>query len=492
MCEADPPVATSPVASDGIPLDKPNIVVIQFDDLGFADFQMMRFGVARTPWISRISREGMAAERYFTGASVCSPSRYSMATGRSNAEDGIFTTISPLEPDNLLYNNSSGIPAGLPTIYSELKNQLGYKTAHHGKWHMGLDDTLSSQFAYGLDEYSGWAFHDPGTPDVNDRALQTGDRFAWESTRDSLMAGRSCDFIRASADNGDPFFLNISFHSPHTPLYPSAAGMAAVAHLEGSPFFNSLDPNDPRVTSAQRYYASIWDTDQLIGSIYQCLQQRSVLDNTILIITSDNGPLTNRNFVGNPDQWGRTGSFRGMKNSVFNGGIRVPFVARGPSIPAGYVPEKATITTVDIMPTLIHMAGGVVPSGVDGEVMTAQLQGEDIDRTQIFHWLTIQNQGGISDDVADRSPTIRGYYPAGTIGNNNPMNVYTNEIGNLYTRQPLIYNNEDHTELDNLYYLMSRTCGNLRDRLIDANQAWYDTLPNPRNRPGAGRLEHRL
>ena len=490
ICALDPLRPIVRAGEGTVPDQKPNFLVIQFDDLGFADFQHQGFAVPRTPNITALARRGMTAERYFTASTVCSPSRYSMATGRHSAEDGVFTTISSVDSTNFQYNNIEGIPINVPTIYSELKAE-GYRTAHHGKWHMGLDPTLMNQLGYGLDEYSGWAFHDPGTPDPSDRQLQQTNRLGWEEQRDQIMTDRTCEFIRSSGQS--PFFVNLSFHAPHYPLYPSEEGLAAVSHLAENNLFQTLDPDDTRnPNAAQRYYAAIWDADRRIGELMTCLQQQGLTDNTVVIVTADNGPLTNRSSTPSADQWGSVGSFRGYKNTAYNGGVRVPFVVAGPTIPEGLVLEEATLSATDVMPTLLTMANRGVPPGVDGQNMLSRWQGQDIDRTKPLHWLTIQNLP-ISIHVADRSPTIRGYYPAGTVGNNQPFNVYCNEPGTAWERDPEIYFNEDNREMDNLwkYALYSNACGSLRDNLVQANKDWYRSLENPRLRSSAGRLEHR-
>ena len=478
-------------AGPGQIVGKKNIVKIVLDDSAFMDFQHNGFAAPRTPNITRIAREGMSAERYYVPSSVCSPSRYGFITGRDPAKDGIFTTIHPNASTNLLYNNAEGIPDDLPTIYRELKDQCGYSCAHHGKWHAGLDNDFNVHFLYGLDEFSGWSYHNPNIPDPTDLALAQTDRPAWQRTRDSIMATRTCDFITAQAAAANPFIVNLSLAAPHYPLFPSAAGMAAVQHLAENNQFDTLT-TDERKSTAQRYFAAIWDADQLVGQVYDCLADAGVLNDTILIVTSDNGPLTNGNSTASNDQWGVTGMFRGKKNNILNGGIRVPLVVRGPGIPAGYVPQNATFSGLDIMPTLLHMVGASTIPFTDGEVMTAQWQGQDVDRTKELWWITTENNP-IAINVGDRSHTLRGYYPVNTVGNSQPLNVYCNNPENPWVRIPHIYVNDDHPEDDNLYrYLGATSCAGIAADAVNRNKEFYRSLPNPRFRPNAGRLVHRL
>ena len=442
------------------------IVFINFDDIGQGDFgatSLLGPG-PKTPNIDRIARRGAILDFFSTTSTVCSPARYGFMTGRHPAEDGVYTTLLANDTANMVYNNIEGIQANVPTLYSELK-KLGFATAHHGKWHMGLDDNMLDHSEYGLDEYSGWAFHNPAFPVDADR-LASKDAENWAQNRDQIMLDRIKLFLDS---NSESFFVNWSLHTPHWPLNPTDEAMFELSNL--------ADPSDGSVTPAQKYFASIWDADKRIGELVDHLDDLGILDETLIFITGDNGPGTDDLAPTSNEAWGRVNNFRGEKGVTLNGGIMMPTVCAGPGIAAGIRLSNCMLSALDLMPTFITMAGGTPPPN-DGEDISNQLKGNDVDRTRPLHWLSVQNKANTTEN-ADRAPLVRGYYP--DLG----LSAYTNPPGHEIETVEVYETFKNQREINDARTTFKKA---IVDNVSDRNDTWYQSLNDPRLRPQAGIL----
>jgi len=352
------PLLAGPVAVGAPP--RPNIVFIFADDWGWGDLSSRGHPWLQTPHLDRLAREGVDFRQFNVLNPVCSPSRTAAMTGMFPARFCVHEHFAPG------INVQRGMPDWLdpraPMLPRFLK-QAGYRTGHFGKWHLTNSGATGAPLpaAYGLDESA--VFNGPGPQvglhDIADHAVR---------------------FMRSS--EGQPFYVNVWLHESHTPHVPTPESMEKWKHLD---------------EQKQVYAAVISDGDKAVGKILDALRELRVEDNTIVIFSSDNGP----EWTGGPDRKGRpgrydtyysmgqTGGLRGRKRSLFEGGIRVPFLVRWPGhAPAGVINERTVVTAVDLLPTLCAAAGVTLPGDYrgDGENLLAAFRGQAVTRTRPIFW----------------------------------------------------------------------------------------------------------
>lgn len=360
--------ALTPAAAQE-PVRPPNIVVILADDLGWGDLGVYGHPVIRTPRLDAMSREGIRLTSFYVAPS-CSPSRAALLTGRYPIRTGVNHALGP---DEL-----TGLPPSEITLAEALK-AAGYRTALVGKWHLGTQPgTLPMD--QGFDQYFGLLYsNDMIRPWVQtDRPLELyRDRQAIEHPVDqSLLTERYTEeavrFITESRDR--PFFLYVAHSMPHVPL---AVSSRFVNWSDGGLYGDVVESID-------------WST----GRILDALRDAGLEGNTLVIFTSDNGPwidMPDRMFGGDViKRWdaGTAGPFRGSKATTYEGGVRVPFIARWPGrIPADRVSSEM-LSSLDLFPTILRLVGVDQPNDrdIDGfDVMNVLTDGGPSPR-EIFHY----------------------------------------------------------------------------------------------------------
>ena len=311
----------------------PNIIVIAGDDLGYGDLSCYGSGIA-TPNIDSLAQQGMQFLQCNSASSVCSPARAGIMTGRYPNRYGI--------PRVLDTTDTYGLPASETTIAQMLK-PAGYSTMAVGKWHLGSVPPYLP-IDKGFDEWYGI----PYSIDQGNRPLMHNtDVIEAPADLNSLTqryTQQAVNFINRSTSS--PFFLYLAHSFPHIPLAAS------------QPFLGR---------SFQGLYGDVvQEIDWSTGQVLQALQANGIDNNTLVIFTSDHGPW----YQGSP------GRLRGRKGETFEGGVRVPFLARFPGyIPAGQV-SNAVSSTLDILPTVAATAGAALPPlPVDGVDLTQVLTG---------------------------------------------------------------------------------------------------------------------
>jgi len=303
----------------------PNIIVIYCDDLGYGDIGPYGSKVP-TPNLDRMAKEGVLL-RQFYASPVCSASRAALLTGRYGVRVGV--------PGVLQVNDNYGLHPREQTIANVLKTR-GYRTMCVGKWHLGTHPPYMPT-ARGFDDYFGIPYSNDQDPCVLIRGTQVVDSKVDQETVTQKYTQAAVDFVRESAST--PFFLYFPHTFPHSPAAAS---------------------RDFRGKSPLGVYGdSIAEIDWSVGRILDTLADLGLDENTLVIFSSDNGPW----FQGSP------GRLRGRKGDTFEGGLRVPFLARMPgAIPAGKVLEPFA-STLDLLPTFAGLAGAELPpnplDGVD-------------------------------------------------------------------------------------------------------------------------------
>ncbi|MEQ3650130.1 sulfatase [Hyphomonas sp.] len=318
--------------------DKPNIVVILADDLGWGDISLNGSDLIKTPNIDRIGREGVQLMTFYAGANVCTPSRAALLTGRYPVRSGMQHVVYPQSTD--------GLPASEITI-AELVKTRGYATKMIGKWHLGHHDEFwpTNQ---GFDEFYGVPYsNDMGPFDLyKDKTVVQSP--ADQKSLSRMYSESAEDFIVANADR--PFLLYVAENAPHAPLFV---------------------PDDVAGQSAAGLYGDVVEElDRGIGRILDALDEAGIADNTLVIFTSDNGPWFE----------GDTSGFRDRKGGTYEGSYRVPMLARWPgTIPAGSVSDEMAMS-IDFLPTIAAVSGAALPTDreIDGRDLSELLRGEPV------------------------------------------------------------------------------------------------------------------
>jgi arylsulfatase A-like enzyme len=331
---------------------RPHVVIVLADDLGPGDMGCWGGTISPTPNLDRMAREGTRFTRYYAAAPICSPSRCGLITGQFPARWRI-TSYLQTRAGNRACGQADYLDPRAPSLPRALKG-AGYATAHFGKWHPGggRDVADPPKFAaYGYDEHAGtWESPEPD-PDITatDRVWSDKDKVKrWDRT--AFYVDKGLDFL--ARHKGRPCFVNVWLDDPHTPWVPDAAAG------KGAPTRGNLE-------------AVMKENDRQIGRLRGGLKALGVERDTLMIFTSDNGPL--------PTLGGaRSGGLRGSKLSLYEGGIRLPVLAVWPgTVPAGTTDETTVLAAVDVFPTVCALAGAELPGGMepDGEERSAALLG---------------------------------------------------------------------------------------------------------------------
>ena len=391
----------------------PNVILIVADDLGFNDITFNGGGVAGgavpTPRIDSIAREGVNFSSGYAGNATCSPSRAALLTGRYPTRFGFEYTAVPLafskmvgghdtpgSPFRSIYHaereadmpdvKAMGMPASELTM-ARLMKQAGYRTLHLGKWHLGelpqyqpnahgFDDSLAMLEGAGMylpqtaptvvnaridfdpiDKFL-WAYHNWGLQ------FNGGPKFAPSAYLTDYLTDEAINAIAANRDR--PFFMYLAYNAPHTPLQATKADYDALPQIENH--------------TLRVYAAMIRSLDRNVGRVLDALRMQGLDDNTIVVFTSDNGGA---HYIGLPDI---NQPYRGWKATFFEGGVRVPFFMRWPSvIPAGST-YGVPVSHFDIFATALGAAGIAPPADrkIDGvdllPYVTGQVAGSPHDR----------------------------------------------------------------------------------------------------------------
>lgn len=367
--------------------EQPNVLFIYVDDLGYGDLGSNGHPVIQTPNIDALAREGMTFTNYYAPSALCSPSRAGVLTGRTPYRTGIKSWI----PEN------TGIFLKDEEItLAEVLKAAGYATALIGKWHLNSDlgsDEEPQPTDQGFDYFYGHnAFQIPTNKNpVNiyrDRELlpqQNG--FTAQ-----LYVDEAIDWLEGQNDS-QPFFLFLSMAEPHTPienpreyneLYSEFTKGPVVPIPSGLPDIplEKLTPRGPG-----EYYANITYMDAQLGRLLQWLDRRNLTDNTIVVFTSDNGPVTSDWLAWyEVNAYGSTGGYRGRKHYLYEGGIKVPAIIRYPAIVKASSMSDDLIIGTDLFVTLANLGGGTVPDDrpIDGIDVRAVLEGDKLAQRAVF------------------------------------------------------------------------------------------------------------
>lgn len=306
----------------------PNFIVIMADDLGYGDLGIYGSKLIKTPNLDRMALQGARLDSFYSSANVCTAARGGLLTGRYPIRLGLVNDVA--RPSNEIHLADEEI-----TLAESLK-LLGYQTALFGKWHLGSRIDWSP-IHQGFDEFFGLLHSNDMTPLHLFRQTQVIENPVNQNTLTERYTNEAIEFIEENQNK--PFFLYMPHTFPHVPLYVS---------------------NRFSGQSEAGLYGDVVETiDWSVGEILATLDRLNLDENTLVLFTSDNGPWFE----------GSSGPFRDRKGSSWEGGQRVPFIAKwNGKIPGGIVSNEPAMN-IDIFPTLVKLAGGTLPNDrpIDGK-----------------------------------------------------------------------------------------------------------------------------
>ncbi len=384
---------------------KPNMLFILADDLGYGDLGCYGQAQILTPNIDGLAQGGTRFTQVYAGSPVCAPSRCSLMTGMHNGHGQIRDNI----PHGIFLRDED-------ITVAEILKSVGYRTGAIGKWGLGTHPSHGTPERQGFDEFYGHQDQDQAHfyyPDHlwdNDRVVllpgNRGER-KQQYTQD-LFTERALRFI---GDNKDrPFFLYLAYTLPHWSDYPLKSDESQIVPSD-APY---SDRDWPQVE--KNYAAMVTMLDRDVGRLMALLDELGIANDTIVFFTSDNGPSAEAKH--RPAFFRSAGPFRGVKRDLYEGGIRVPMIARWP----GRVPAGRTSDTPwafwDVLPTLAEIAGAQIAHPIDGHSIVPALLGGDGPRHQPFYWDYGHVRGGYKQAARlDRWKGIRN-------GQGSPIELY--------------------------------------------------------------------
>lgn len=424
--------------------EKPNILFIFADDMGYGDIGCYGGTLVATPNIDRLAKEGTRFTQFYVASPICSPSRAGFLTGMYPSRWQVRTFLQT-RTGNRAAGQADFLDPMAPSIARTLKS-AGYATAHIGKWHLGggRDVTNAPLFsAYGFDEHVGT--HESPEPDPK----LTASNWIWSADdevkrweRTAYLVDRTLDFLRRHSDQ--PCFVNFWPDDMHTPWIP-----------EGT----TPEKGRRAHESEAEFKAVLAEFDRQVGRLLAGLKELGLEKKTLVIFASDNGP--GRDFPGNPRSMG----LRARKGSLYEGGIRVPFIARWPGeIPANRVNETSVLAAIDLFPTFCKLAGAPLPDAVklDGEDVSAMLRGASSGRRSPLFWEFGRASGGADSAAsAGRRLAIR----------EGRWKLLTNPDGSATELYDL---ETDRNETEDIAAKHPKVAGRLTEKVLK----WRHTLPD--------------
>jgi arylsulfatase A-like enzyme len=349
---------------------RPNIVFILADDLGYGDLGCYGQQTIKTPNIDRLAAEGLRFTQAYAGGPVCTPSRSVLMTGLHNGH-------TPAR-DNIPHYHTY-LEEGDVTVAEVLKN-AGYRCGGVGKWSLGDAGTVGRATNQGFDMWFGYLNQDHAhyyyteyLDDNEGRLELRGNTESREHYSHDLIAGRALDFIKDNKDQ--PFFLYAAFTLPHFSAPdedPDGLTVPSTAPYADKPWSEK----------AKKYGAMIDKLDRDVGRIVALIEELGLTDNTLIVFTSDNGGHHET-----PEHLETSGPLTGFKRDLFEGGIRVPFIARWPGVVPAGATSREIVAFWDMMPTFAALAGTEAPPNLDGTSLVDALTGGPIaDPHEYFYW----------------------------------------------------------------------------------------------------------
>lgn len=362
----------------------PNIIYVLADDLGYGDLSIQGQKHFETPHIDQMAKEGIRLTHHYSGAPVCAPSRASLMTGLHTGHTYIRGN-KEIQPEG-----QAPMPVETRTVAHTLK-EAGYTTACVGKWGLGHPGSSSTPLKMGFDYFFGYNCQMKAHHYFPEYLWENDTQVFFPENKDGqketyshdLTTQKAFEFIKENKEK--PFFLYIAYAIPHAELVLPEAYIAPFKgkYEEPNPFPDGRHygaQSHPRAAHA----AMISHLDSDIGRLNKLLKDLGLDENTLVIFTSDNGP--HREGGADPDFFDSAAGLRGYKRDLYEGGIRVPFVAKWPkTIQAGRVSEHPSAFW-DMLPTFCDIAKHPTPENLDGISFLPELLGKRQKKHDFLYW----------------------------------------------------------------------------------------------------------
>lgn len=366
---------------ESLAVDKPNVVILFCDDLGYGDLACYGHEEIKTPRLDQLASEGVRFTDFYSASPLCSPSRAGLMTGRNPTRMGVYSWIAG--------DNPMELPRDETTI-AELLQANGYRTCLAGKWHLNghFNNPRHAQPSdHGFDHW--FATQNNAAP----RHLNPKN-FVRNGEAVGPLEGFSCDLVVEEAirwlkdtdTQSKPYFLFVPFHESHEPVESPSEKVA-------------MRTRNGEIEDRAQYFANVENVDAAVGRFLDELDRRGEREDTLVIFSSDNGPETLNRYKTANRSYGSPGPLRGMKLHLHDGGIRVPGIVRFPGVvDAGRV-DATPVGSVDLLPTIAAICGssteGCKP--LDGTSIVPVLQGETFEtfgRSKPLFWHFYTGLGG--------------------------------------------------------------------------------------------------
>jgi arylsulfatase A-like enzyme len=396
---------------------RPNVLFIVVDDLGWKDLGTFGSDFYETPHVDRLARRGMTFTSAYAAGPVCSPTRAAIQTGRHPARLRITDWIpgrsdKPSQP-LLQVQDRDHLPLEETTL-AEAFETAGYATAHMGKWHLGgAPDHRPTDQGYDLNVAGGetgmppsyfWPYkRDDWHPEPLQELAESGQEGNYLTDR---IGREAASFVRDRADGEEPFFLHLAFYSVHIPLEAEEAvkekyrQKRAAMELSKEEIFGREQGTRVRKVQSHPTYAGMVETmDENVGRVLRALRESGAAENTLVVLTSDNGGLSTAE--GPPTANTPLATGKGWR---YEGGVRVPLIVRWPGVTEPGSTSDTPVISTDFFPTLMDAAHLDPPTNgpVDGVSLAPVLRrpGADLGREALYwHYPHYSNQGGTPGGV---------------------------------------------------------------------------------------------
>ena len=359
----------------------PNVVLIITDDQGYGDMGFTGNHHIHTPVLDRLAAESMRFSNFYVSP-VSAPTRSSLMTGRYSLRTGVRDTY-----------NGGAIMASSEVTIAEILNRAGYVTGQFGKWHLG-DNYPCRPMDQGFYEtlmHLGGGMGQPGDITTYFRGDSSYfDPVLWHNGKkekymgycSDIFAGEAIKFIEKNK-NG-PFFCYLAFNAPHTPLQVPDKYYQMYRNIDPSQGFKGVEKpvmSEKDKEDARRVYGMVSNIDDNVGRLLDKLGELNLSENTIVIFMTDNGPQQSR----------YVGGMKGLKGSVYNGGVKVPLLIRYPALTPQKRDISVTAAHIDILPTIAEMCNIVLDDGIvrDGVSLLPEMTGKgkvNRERELFFYW----------------------------------------------------------------------------------------------------------
>ncbi len=413
--------------------DPPNIIFILADDIGYGDLKCYGHPYALTPNIDKLAMDGLKLGRFYVSGNTCSPSRTAFMTGKHPAT---------------FKNDPASVGFGDQITITQLLNENGYIIGHFGKWHIGQAVRKTSH-AYGIDEVK---ISNKSQISMNDK--------------DKSVFNDAINFIEENKDS--PFYINIWAHTSHFPVPEASKNLKEIfknTAVNKSDFKNWFIKNKLEIlqknnvdldTAMVNYLAEIYSFDSHVGRVMKKLEDLGLMENTIVVFSSDQGPEEIDSIAIKSAMYnmlGYTGGLRGGKHTQYEGGVRVPFIIKWPKkITGNQFDETSVVSALDWLPSICSLLGiDISEYEFDGEDKSEVWIGHKSSQNKMLFWKTIDKNSQIS-----------------VLKDNWKMHRESNNSTTLYNLEV-----DPFEELD-----LSKTKPEIVKILNDSIDSWLKTLPN--------------